>query len=232
MENKKCNKCNLDKESHEFNKLKSSKDGLQSKCKTCTSEYNKNRYLENSKIFKERAKQWKENNPERRKEISKNWASKNYYLNIDTSRIKNREANKKAWGNKTNEQKKSHYKKNNDNRRKRCKNNPLEDLKHAVRSSISMSIKRGGYTKKSNSQEILGCSYEEFKLHIETQFKDWMSWDNRGLYNGTPNYGWDVDHIIPVSSGITEEDVINLNHYTNLQPLCSYINREIKRDNS
>jgi hypothetical protein len=28
----------------------------------------------------------------------------------------------------------------------------------------------------------------------------------------------------------TEEDVFKLNHYTNLQPLCSYINRNIKRD--
>jgi len=28
-----------------------------------------------------------------------------------------------------------------------------------------------------------------------------------------------------------EEDIIRLNHYTNLQPLCSYINRYIKRDN-
>jgi len=29
----------------------------------------------------------------------------------------------------------------------------------------------------------------------------------------------------------TEEDVIKLNHYTNLQPLCSKINRDIKRGN-
>ncbi len=28
----------------------------------------------------------------------------------------------------------------------------------------------------------------------------------------------------------TEEDVIRLNHYTNLQPLHRYINRNIKRD--
>ena len=30
---------------------------------------------------------------------------------------------------------------------------------------------------------------------------------------------------------ITEADIINLNHYTNLQPLCSYTNRNLKRDN-
>jgi len=58
-----------------------------------------------------------------------------------------------------------------------------------------------------------------------------MNWDNRGLYNGKENYGWDIDHIIPLSSAKTIEDLIKLNHYTNLQPLCSFKNRCIKRDN-
>ena len=57
-----------------------------------------------------------------------------------------------------------------------------------------------------------------------------MTWENRGLYNGELNYGWDIDHIIPISSGNTEEEIIKLNHYSNLQPLCSKINRDIKRD--
>jgi len=55
-----------------------------------------------------------------------------------------------------------------------------------------------------------------------------MTWENKGLYNGELSYGWDIDHIIPLSSASTEEELIKLNHYTNLQPLCSYINRYIK----
>lgn len=58
-----------------------------------------------------------------------------------------------------------------------------------------------------------------------------MTWENRGLYNSELNYGWDIDHIIPLSSALTEEDILKLNHYTNLQPLCSYTNRYIKKDN-
>ena len=57
-----------------------------------------------------------------------------------------------------------------------------------------------------------------------------MNWENYGLYNGELNYGWDIDHIIPNSSALTEDEFIKLNHYTNLQPLCSKVNRHIKRD--
>ena len=57
-----------------------------------------------------------------------------------------------------------------------------------------------------------------------------MNWDNKGLYNGEYNFGWDIDHIVPLSTASELEDVIRLNHYTNLQPLCSKINREIKKD--
>jgi hypothetical protein len=66
---------------------------------------------------------------------------------------------------------------------------------------------------------------------MESQFKEWMSWENHGIIEiGIVNIGWDIDHIIPISSAKTEEDVIRLNHYTNLQPLCSYTNRYIKKD--
>lgn len=83
--------------------------------------------------------------------------------------------------------------------------------------------------KKNNKTEIiLGCSFEEFKLYLESKFEDWMNWENRGLYNGEFNYGWDIDHIIPLSIAKSEEELIKLNHYTNLQPLCSKINRDIK----
>jgi len=44
------------------------------------------------------------------------------------------------------------------------------------------------------------------------------------------NITWDLDHIIPISSAQTEEDVYRLSHYTNLRPLCSFNNRWIKRN--
>ena len=58
-----------------------------------------------------------------------------------------------------------------------------------------------------------------------------MTWDNYGLYNGELNYGCDIDHVIPMVKATNKGEVIELNHFTNLQPLCSKINRDIKRGN-
>jgi hypothetical protein len=78
------------------------------------------------------------------------------------------------------------------------------------------SLRRKGYTRKSKTCEILGCSYAEFKLHIEAQFADGMGWHNRSL--------WHIDHHIPLASAKNEEDVIRLTHHTNLKPMWSIDN--------
>lgn len=59
----------------------------------------------------------------------------------------------------------------------------------------------------------MGCSSEFLKEYLEKQFTEKMSWENHGFY------GWHIDHIVPLSSAKTEEEVYKLCHYTNLQPL-------------
>lgn len=112
--------------------------------------------------------------------------------------------------------------------RKRLKEEPLFKLKQAVRQRVYKSIKYRGYTKKSKTFEILDCTCEFFRSYIESKWQNWMNWDNYGKWNGELNYGWDLDHIIPISAAKTEEEVLKLNHYTNFQPLCSHVNRYIK----
>lgn len=104
-------------------------------------------------------------------------------------------------------------------------------IKHNIKVNIKRHISMIGEKKRNKTVDILGCSISELRLYLESKFETWMSWDNYGLYNGKPNHGWDIDHIIPISSATSMEDVIKLNHYTNFQPLCSYINRNIKKDN-
>ena len=116
-------------------------------------------------------------------------------------------------------------------RKRKMKNDLVYRLKIKLRKKIRESLKNNGYTKKSNTYTILGCSYKDFKIYIESNWEGWMSWDNYGLYNGEENYGWDLDHIVPLSSAQCEEDIIRLNHHSNIQPLCSYVNRNVKRNN-
>lgn len=175
-------------------------------------------------------KEWYINNPEKikvstiknkdnKKEINKKYSLKNK---------KNLNLKKREWANNNKEKVKISKLKYET---KRLKNDPLYKLKHNIACGFRQSLKRNCYTKKSRTHEILGCSYEQFKQYLESKFESWMSWENYGLYNGIPNYGWDIDHVIPTSSAKTEEEVINLNHYSNLQPLCSYVNRDVKRNN-
>jgi hypothetical protein len=121
-------------------------------------------------------------------------------------------------------------KKRREHYRKKIKTDALFKLKNKIRLSIIKAFKQNSLSKTSKTLSIIGCSFEELKKRIESKFEPWMNWGNHGLYNGTEGYGWDLDHIIPLSSAKTEEDIIRLNHYTNLQPLCSYINRVIKKN--
>jgi hypothetical protein len=118
-----------------------------------------------------------------------------------------------------------------EDRKKRLTDDQLFKLRYVVKGLIRDSFRGNSISKNSKTFDILGCTIPEFKEHLESQFEDWMTWENRGLYNGEYNYGWDIDHMIPISSAETEDDVIRLNHYTNLQPLCSRVNRYDKRDN-
>ena len=106
----------------------------------------------------------------------------------------------------------------------------LKNISRNINRNIRRSFKKKGMVKSKTVCEILGCSYQDFKLYIELQFESWMNWDNYGLYNGKFNYGWDLDHIVPKSIAKTEEDILKLNHYTNFRPLCSKTNRDIKKN--
>lgn len=163
------------------------------------------------------------------------------YREINQAKISSK---KKEWAdnnpNRINEAVKR-YRKNNPDKvkeqhkksvKKRKANDPLFSLMCRLRSSMSKNLKRFNINKKNKTSEILGCSFEEFKIYLESRFESWMTWENRGKYNGKLNYGWDIDHIIPLSSGKTEEEILNLSRFINLQPLCSKINRDIKKGNN
>jgi len=82
---------------------------------------------------------------------------------------------------------------------------------------ISTHCRRGGYKKQDRAYNMLGCTFDYFKNYIESLFKSGMSWENRSE--------WHLDHIIPIASAKTYEEIVKLNHYTNFQPLWAKENQ-------
>jgi hypothetical protein len=244
---KQCNKCGELKSINEFYKRKENKDGHHGVCKLCYDSRIKKYNINNREKRLESCTKYNNNNKDKQKQyylvnkdkikernelnrVERLNYSKQYYTNN-----KEKILHKIKEYRKNNRDKIKQYNQNNKVKRNnwyntKRENNSIFKLKTNLKVLIRNSIKRNGYSKKSRTHEILGCSFEEFKLHLESKFEPWMNWDNYGLYNGELNYGWDIDHVIPTSSATSEQEIIKLNHFTNLQPLCSKVNRDIKRN--
>lgn len=253
METKICYFCKTEKELSEFHNNRSHKDGKSSSCKMChnlrkkplTNEQKERKKVQDNGYYKNLTSDQKLRRKEYWIKLNKTDKEKERKKTFNENNKEKVKLSKQKWE-KENPNYRKEYRKNNKpmrnlKTRERILKDPLFKLKHAIRVCIRQALKNNGYVKKSRTHDILGCTYEAFLLQIETQWslpqnlnknsEVWMNWQNHGLYNGELDYGWDIDHIIPLASAISENDVLNLNKYTNLQPLCSYINRVIKRDN-
>lgn len=87
----------------------------------------------------------------------------------------------------------------------------VEKRKIWARIFSSLRSKSDDFKIGSLARDYLGCSKPTFIKHMESQFRDGMTWENRGK--------WHMDHIIPLSTAKTSEDIKKLWHYENLQPL-------------
>jgi hypothetical protein len=192
---KKCNCCKKEKEFIYFSKDKNKKFGYDDRCKMCSKEY----YIKNKVDRINKQKEYYKSNVEKIKEYGKE-----YYI----SKIEQKKEYSRNYS-KNNREKINKYLRTYN--KERCKNDYLFKLKKNIRSLISISIRKQGFSKQSKTFEYLGCTFEDFKIHLESKFVTGMSWDNRGK--------WHIDHIYPISLAKTKEDVIKLNHYTNFQPL-------------
>jgi hypothetical protein len=86
-------------------------------------------------------------------------------------------------------------------------------LRHSLRDRLNKAL-RGNF-KSGSAVRDLGCTIEELKVHLESQFQPGMSWENWSLD------GWHIDHIKPLSSfNLSDrQQLLEACHYTNLQPL-------------
>lgn len=203
-----CNKCNQSKDANEFVKGKSI-------CKVCWSIDRKAYYQKNKKQII--AKQLENYHADKSKAAKRYSDNKDKYSGKNASYYK---ANKEVIN-----------KKKEERHKVRMVEDPLYKITYNIRRNISVSLKARNYTKSSKTHQLLGCTFEFFKSYIESKFESWMNWDNYGKYNGQLNYGWDLDHIVPLSTAKSEKEMVELLHFSNVQPLCSKVNRDIKKGN-
>lgn len=198
METKICSRCKLDKEISNFSKNPDRKCGLKPECKDCrklvTAEYRS----------KNREKLNEKNRLYREKVKDPNYVSVPKVLLTEKEKKKRRSEYVVKYIS------------------ERSKNDPLFKLKLNIRKSISSNVilylksNNLDTTKKGSTESILGISYNVFKTYIEEQFIEGMSWENYGE--------WQFDHKTPISWANTEDEVYELNHYTNFQPLWTIEN--------
>lgn len=82
-----------------------------------------------------------------------------------------------------------------------------------LRARLSIALK--GHKKTNRTQQLLGCSLNRLKEHLESQWQPGMSWENYGTH------GWHIDHIVPCCAYDMKDpdEQEACFHYTNLQPL-------------
>lgn len=220
------------KEYYEANKEK-----IAAKVKKARKEKNKVKILERQKAkkAKEKAKEKAKKAKEKERELKKAYREKTakqrererkqaYYKKNKEKILKRCKTYREANKEKIADYHKAYFKVNSKKAynyiSQRRKSDPLFRLNLAYRRSCYRAFQSIGEKKNNKSLKLLGLkTWQELCEHLSKQFHDHpktaeeMTLDNHGFY------GWHIDHIIPLSSAKTEEDIIKLCHYTNLQPL-------------
>jgi hypothetical protein len=229
---KKCKDCEEYKSEELFGKNSAMADGLGFYCKPCKKKRDRRDYQKHREVRLKSVANYRLENPEKVKESKK----KEYITNKDKY-ITNKDkyiTNKDKYLNRS----KTYYEANRtrvlaENKAKResdpdyykgryryVKTKSAQDpgfraiLNTRQRVAQFMGSKPIKYSKK------LGCSKEQFMLHIESLFQPGMTWENYGE--------WEIDHKYPLSVAYEEgpEPFRKACLYMNLQPLWLEQNRK------
>ncbi len=190
ISHKTCKLCKELKTSDNFSDNYLIKDGISNVCKKCTVNKSKDYESNNKDKVIEYRKNYRNTHKEETSQYNQN------YKPIKLIKAKQYRA--------------KHLSKSENRFRKNVRNLILDSFKRVLSGSVK---------KSSKSEDILGCTLEEFLIHIESLFEEGMSFENHGQCRVGDCNVWHIDHKIPISSAKTEEDIIKLCHYTNLQPL-------------
>ena len=162
------------------------------------------------KEIKELSKTYRETHKEQVKISQKNWRI-HHKLEIQQMGIDYRKTHKKRIKENSKNYLQTHKVERNEYQRNKRKISINFKIEGNLRKRVWNALK--GVCKSARTINLLGCSIEQLKQHLENRFKLGMSWSNYGK--------WHIDHIIPCASFDLSKpsEQRKCFHYTNLQPL-------------
>lgn len=183
------------------------------------------KYSERQRAIRMQAtRRYRAKNAELVRESSKNYKRK---LRLTPIGIEHERAIQTAWRNRNRNHLRKYsadrYAKNSkkitSKRKLLRKINPVERIKANCRARVSFILKKSGIPRFNRTFELIGCTPDFFKSHIENQFRPGMTWDNYG--------DWEIDHIKPLATYdlLNREQLLNAFSYLNCQPLWKIENR-------
>jgi len=86
-------------------------------------------------------------------------------------------------------------------------------------------------SRSTVKKELFGCTRDEFKAHIRANWESWMSDDNYGRVRGDGKLIWNFHHVKPLSSfDLSDPEQRKLaSHYTNIRPILGVLNTQLGR---
>lgn len=219
---KTCKNCKEAKPLEEFYECDSCVDGHRGECKKCMLLQQQKKYVENREKRLEKAAKYRETHREKINQYFRDRYKANSRQILD-SRKEYNEAHReerKAYLKKYYRKNKERLAKQNYGRqRRRIQNDPIYKLKRQVGLLIWRSFNQRSYVKPAHSEEILGCKLDKFTTYLkQTWLKEYGT-----EWTGQPCH---IDHIVPLATAKTKENVIKLCHYTNLRLLTPEDNME------
>lgn len=203
---KTCTRCNIEKPLDDFAKSKKGAMGRRSQCKTCGQEYHKSRKEKHSYLMA----RWRETKKDFASQISKNWYEANKEK-VAAKRRQQRETGEPAkYAAEYRERNKAKLLEQEKTYREARYEDPVFKFSMGVRALIGGAFRRRGWKKNTKTQQIVGCSFDQLYVHL--------------VQTALANYGYyvegqemHIDHVTPMITAKTLDDVVRLNHYTNLQ---------------
>jgi len=213
-----CTKCKIEKSAEKF--YRSSGNGS-SWCKSCYTKKNAQWSKKNPIKMSEAKKRWAEKNPEKRKEATKRWENlnkgkvKKYHCQYEKDNKEKRNAQHKLWREMHPEIFCASLKK--------CRETRIATAYGKLNKNMATAICRSlkGNKKNRHWEFLVGFTTEQLKQHLESQFKEGMSWGNYGK--------WHLDHRVPIAVHNYEKpediDFKRCWSLTNFQPLWAKENK-------